>query len=147
MLKTVNPAYQPMNFFTEFNIRSFGGENEIFTCDQDYAGEKGNGFGVPQEIHIMMNSIYVKENVIQEVMNMTNEEAIEQVRCEITSYIIAAGYNQKEAVEACSTEFGWSDSDSNFSNKLEKGTFRYLQAKQLAEVLGYEIVWQRRRDA
>lgn len=147
MLKTVNPAYSPMNFFAEFNIGSFGGENEIFTFDQDYTGEKLNRFSVPQEIHLMMNPIYEKENVIQEVMNMTNEEAIERVRCEIKSYIIAAGYNQKEAVEACSTEFGWSDSDSNFSNKLEKGTFRYLQAKQLAEVLGYEIVWQRRRDA
>ena len=35
---------------------------------------------------------------------------------------------------------------SVFSNKLEKGTLRYLQAKQLAEVLGYEIVWKKRRD-
>ena len=96
----------------------------------------------------MMNTIYKKENVIQEVMNMTNKEAIERVRCEIKSYIIAAGYNQKEAVEACAMEFEkWSPSDSNFSNKLEKGTLRYLQAKQLAEILGYEIVWQRRRDA
>ena len=147
MLKTVNPAYQPMNFFTEFNIRSFGSENEMFTCDQDYAGEKLSGFSVPQEIHRIMNPICEKENVIQEVMNMTNEEAIERVRCEIKSYIIAAGYTQKEAVEACSMEFEkWSPSDSNFSNKLDKGTFRYLQAKQLAEILGYEIVWRRRRD-
>ena len=147
MLKTVNPAHQPMNFFTEFNIRSFGSENEMFTCDQDYAGEKLSGFGVPQEIDIMMNPIYEKENVIQEVMNMTNEEAIERVRCEIKSYIIAAGYTQKEAVEACAMEFEkWSPSDSNFSNKLDKGTFRYLQAKQLAEILGYEIVWKKRRD-
>ena len=148
MLKTVNPAYQPMNFFTEFNIRSFGSENEKFTYDQDYVGEKLNRFSVPQEIHLMVNPIYEKENVIQEVMNMTNKEAIERVRCEIKSYIIAAGYNQKEAVEACAMEFEkWSPSDSNFSNKLEKGTLRYLQAKQLAEILGYEIVWQRRRDA
>ena len=39
MLKTVNPAYPPMNFFAEFNIGSFGSENEMFTCDQDYAAE------------------------------------------------------------------------------------------------------------
>ena len=136
-----------MNFFTEFSIGSFGSENEMFTYDQDYDGEKLSRFGAPGEIHETMNAIYEKEKKNQEEMNMTNEEAIERVRCEIKSYIIAAGYTQKEAVEACSTEFGWSDSDSNFSNKLEKGTFRYLQAKQLAEVLGYEIVWQRRRDA
>ena len=147
MLKTVNPAYQPMNFFTGFNIRSFGSENEMFACDQDYTAEKGNGFGTPEEMHEIMNAIYEKENEIQEVMNMTNEEAIERVRCEIKSYIIAAGYTQKEAVEACAMEFEkWSPSDSNFSNKLEKGTLRYLQAKQLAEVLGYEIVWKKGRD-
>ena len=50
-------------------------------------------------------------------------------------------------MEACAAEFeNWSPSDSNFSNKLEKGTFRYLDACQLAEILGYEIIWRRRRD-
>ena len=78
---------------------------------------------------------------------MTKEEAINRVRCEIKSYIVAAGYTQKEAVEACSAEYGWSDSDSNFSNKLDKQTLRYKEVLQLAEMLGYELVWQRRRDA
>lgn len=147
MLHTVNPVYQSMNFFTEFNIGSFGSENEMFTYDPDYAAEKLSGFGIPLKIHEAMNQIYEKENVIQEEMNMTKEEAIERVRCEIKSYIIAAGYTQKEAVEACAMEFeNWSPSDSNFSNKLEKGTFRYLQARQLAEILGYEIIWKKRRD-
>ena len=36
--------------------------------------------------------------------------------------------------------------DSNFSNKLDRGSFRYLDARQLANVLGYEIIWRRRRD-
>ena len=147
MLKTVNPAYQPMNFFTEFNIRSFGSKNEMFTYDQDYAAEKRTGFGAPGEMHETMNAIYEKENEIQEEMNMKKEEAINRVRCAIKSYIVAAGYTQKEAVETCAAEFeNWSPSDSNFSNKLEKGTFRYLDACQLAEILGYEIVWRRRRD-
>ena len=72
---------------------------------------------------------------------------VNKVKCDIQSHIIAAGYTHKEAVEACSTEYGWSDSDSNFSNKLDKQTLRYKEVLQLAEVLGYEIVWQRRRDA
>ena len=71
---------------------------------------------------------------------------INKVKCDIQSHIIAAGYTQKEAVEACSAEFGWSDSDSNFSNKLEKQTLRYAEVLQLAEVLGYEIVWQHKRE-
>ena len=136
-----------MNCFTEFSIGSFGSEIEMFTYDQDYAVEKLSGFGAPGEMHETMNAIYEKEKKNQEEMNMTNEEAIKRVRCEIKSYIIAAGYTQKEAVEACAMEFEkWSPSDSNFSNKLDKQTLRYREVLQLAEILGYEIVWQRRRD-
>ena len=147
MSQTVNSACQPMNIFAEFKIGSFGSENEMFTYDQDYAAEKLSGFGIPWKIHEPMKSIYEIENVMQEEMNMTKEEAINRVRCEIKSYIVAAGYTQKEAVDACSAEYGWSDSDSNFSNKLDKQTLRYKEVLQLAEVLGYEIIWQRRRDA
>lgn len=79
--------------------------------------------------------------------NLTKEEAIELVRYELKSYIVAAGYTQKEAVKACADEFeNWTHSDSNFSNKQEKGTFRYVAARQLADVLGYEIIWQRKRE-
>ena len=79
--------------------------------------------------------------------NLTKEEAIERVKCEIKSYTQATGYTQKEAVETCAAEFkNWSPSDSNFSNKLDRGSFRYLDARQLANVLGYEIIWRRRRD-
>ena len=71
---------------------------------------------------------------------------VNRVKCDIQSHIIGAGYSQKEAVYACSAEYGWSDSDSNFSNKPEKQTIRYREVLELAEILGYEIVWQRRRD-
>ncbi len=71
---------------------------------------------------------------------------INKVKCDIQSHIIAAGYTQREAVEACSVEFGWSDSDSNFSNKLDKQTLRYKEVLQLADILGYEITWQQKRE-
>jgi len=69
-----------------------------------------------------------------------------KVKCDIQSHIIAAGYTQKEAVEACAAEFGWSDSDSNFSDKLNKKTIRYREVLERAEVLGYEIIGLKRRD-
>ena len=71
---------------------------------------------------------------------------VNKVKCDIQSHIIAAGYTQKEAVDACSAEYGWSDSDSNFSAKLSDQPLRYREALELADVLGYEIVWQKRRD-
>jgi hypothetical protein len=79
-------------------------------------------------------------------MNMKKKEEINRVRADVQAHIIAAGYNQKEAVEACAVEYGWSDSDSNFSTKLKDQTLRYKEVLELADVLGYEIIWRRRRD-
>ena len=72
---------------------------------------------------------------------------VNKVKCDIQSHIIAAGFTQMEAVDACSAEYGWRDRDSNFSNKLDMQTLRYKEVLQWAEMLGYELVWQRRRDA
>ena len=68
------------------------------------------------------------------------------IRNELKSYIVKEGMTMRELVDMLSFEYGWSDSDSNFSNKLNKQTLRYKEVLQLAEILGYEIVWQKRRD-
>ena len=68
MSQTVNSAYQPMNSFTEFNIGSFGSENEMFTYDQDYAAEKLSRFAILLEIHRERNPIYENEKIIQEAI-------------------------------------------------------------------------------
>jgi len=39
----------------------------------------------------------------------------------------------------------WSCSRSNFSDKLARGTIRYKEVKELAEILGYEIVWEKKK--
>ena len=69
------------------------------------------------------------------------------IRNEIKAQIIRAGMTMQQVVDLLSDEYGWSDSASNFSNKLARGSLRYEEAVQLAEVLGYELVWQKRRDA
>ena len=51
-----------------------------------------------------------------------------------------------EVVDLLADEYGWSDSVSNLSNKLQRESLRYTKAVQLADVLGFEIVWQKRRD-
>ena len=47
---------------------------------------------------------------------------------------------------ALSDEYGWSNSISNFSNKLTRGSLRYREAIQIADVMGYDLIWQKRRD-
>ena len=68
------------------------------------------------------------------------------IRNEIKAQIVRAGMTMQQVVDLLSDEYGWSDSVSNFSNNLARGSLRYEEAVQLAEVLGYELVWQKRRD-
>ena len=69
------------------------------------------------------------------------------IRNEIKAQIVRAGMTMQQVVDLLSDEYGWSDSVSNFSNKLARGSLRYEEAVQLAEVLGYKLVWQKRGDA
>ena len=65
---------------------------------------------------------------------------------EIKSYIVRQGMTMQEVVDLLADEYGWSDSVSNLSNKLKRESLRYTEAVQLAEVLGFEIVWRKRGD-
>ena len=68
------------------------------------------------------------------------------IKNQIKAQILLAGFTMAEAVDALSTDYGWSDSVSNFSNKLARGSLRYEETLQLAEVLGYEIVWKKKEE-
>ena len=71
------------------------------------------------------------------------------VRNEIKAMIIHAGMTMQEVVDLLSDEYGWSDSVSNLSAKLQRESIRYKEVLELAAVLGYDIVWQKngRSDA
>ena len=68
------------------------------------------------------------------------------LRNEIKSYIVRSGYTMQEVVDLLSEDYGWSDSVSNLSNKLQRESLRYVEAVQLADALGYDLVWQKRMD-
>ena len=68
------------------------------------------------------------------------------LRNEVKSYIVRSGYTMQEVVDRLSEDYGWSDSVSNLSNKLQRESLRYVEAAQLADALGYDLVWQKRRD-
>ena len=76
-------------------------------------------------------------------MKITNQSTKNAIKAQI----MMANFTMAEGVDALSMEYGWSDSLSNFSAKLGRGALRYVEALQLADVMGYDIVWQKRRDA
>ena len=71
------------------------------------------------------------------------------VHDEVELFFLAAGPavgGREEVVDLLHDEYGWSDSVSNLSGKLQRESLRYREAVELADVLGYELVWQKRRD-
>jgi len=68
------------------------------------------------------------------------------IRNEIKAQIIRVGFTMQELVDRLAEEYGWSDSVSNLSAKLQRESIRYKEVVELADVLGYDIVWQKRRD-
>ena len=68
------------------------------------------------------------------------------LRNEIKSYIVRQGMTMQEVVDLLADEYGWSDSVSNLSAKLQRESIRYKEVVELADVLGYDIVWRKRRD-
>jgi len=69
-----------------------------------------------------------------------------KLRIFIKSKIILAGMTMRDVAEMLHLKYGRSDSVSNLSGKLSRGSLRYDEAMEIADVLGYDIVWQKRRD-
>ena len=59
------------------------------------------------------------------------------VRNEIKAQIVRAGFTMQDVVDRLSDEYGWSDSVSNLSAKLQRESIRYKEVMELADVLGY----------
>ena len=89
-----------------------------------------------QEAAAMYKALMDQENAIL----MENQSLWEKVFMSADK-----GMTMQEVVDLLRDEHGWSDSVSNLSNKLQRESLRYVEAVQLADALGYEIVWQKRR--
>ncbi len=68
------------------------------------------------------------------------------IRNEIKAQIVREGLTMQQLVEQLSDEYGWSESVSNLSAKLQRESLRYVEAVQMADVMGYDLVWQKRRE-
>ena len=66
------------------------------------------------------------------------------IRNEIKARIVQEGTTMSELVRKLSVVYGWSASVPNLSDKLKRGTLRYSEAIELANILGYDIIWKKR---
>lgn len=67
-----------------------------------------------------------------------------KTRNEIKSYIAREGMTMTELVEKLAEQYGWSASVPNLSGKLKRDSLRYREAVELADALGYDIIWRKR---
>lgn len=72
---------------------------------------------------------------------LTKDYVIE-IRNEIRSYMVAKGYTYKSVAELLKNKFGMKVTAQSLNNKLTRGSLRYIDAKYLADVLGYKIKWE-----
>ena len=66
------------------------------------------------------------------------------VRNEIKAQIVRTGCTMQDLVARLSQEYGWSGSISNLSSKLQRESIRYKEVVEIADVLGYKLVWQKK---
>ena len=68
------------------------------------------------------------------------------IRNEIKSQIIRAGFTMQEALDRLAADHDWSDRVSNLSAKLQRESIRYKEVMELADVLDCDIVWAKRGE-
>jgi hypothetical protein len=124
------------------------GKTEGAACEQGITAEKWSGFQREPIIHEIGKRVHGHEHQLSETGNRKIRRKYKMnVRNEIKAQIIRTGMTMQEVVDLLSDEYGWSDSVSNLSAKLQRESIRYREVLELADVLGYEIVWQKRRNS
>ena len=68
------------------------------------------------------------------------------IKEEIRSIMVREGQSTVSAVKLLNAKYGREDGSQNLSNKLSKGTIRYSEVKEIADILGYDLVWVKRKE-
>lgn len=63
------------------------------------------------------------------------------IKNELKSYIVRSGFTMTEIVEKINEKYDRNDTVQNLSNKLGRGTIKYSEAKEIADIIGYNIEW------
>ena len=63
------------------------------------------------------------------------------IRNELKSYIVRSGLTMTEIIELINEKYDRNDTVQNLSNKLARGTIKYSEVKEIADVIGYDVKW------
>ncbi|MEG1880724.1 MAG: LLM class flavin-dependent oxidoreductase [Oscillospiraceae bacterium] len=70
---------------------------------------------------------------------------MDNIRNEIKSYIAASGWSLVDIVAKMNESRSESEKTTpqNISNKLTRGTIKYSEVKEIAEIIGFSLLWQK----
>lgn len=71
------------------------------------------------------------------------EKKSQSIKDEIKGYIVMSGWRMGDVAKKVNKTSSKS-SLQNLSNKLNKETIKYSEVKKIAELLGYEIKWEKK---
>ena len=64
---------------------------------------------------------------------------------DISEQILRGSLTETIVLERLRERYGWTDSIVSFSEKLRRGSFIYRETVEFAAVLGYDVVWKKKR--
>ena len=69
---------------------------------------------------------------------------LQNIRNEIKSYIAASGYTLVEIVNKMNESRAEDEKTTPqiISNKLTRGTIKYSEVKEIADIIGFKITWE-----
>ena len=77
------------------------------------------------------------------IKGMTDEELlIKQIRNEIKGYIHIKGLTYEKVAELLTLKYGKRVTAQSLSNKIARGSIRYVDVLQICSVLNYKIRWE-----
>lgn len=70
---------------------------------------------------------------------------MDNIRNEIKSYIAASGWTLVDIVAKMNESRSESErtTPQNITNKLTRGTIKYSEVKEIAEIIGFKVVWEK----
>lgn len=79
---------------------------------------------------------------------MMNEEEINNIRNEVKSKLAESGYSLTYVVEQMNKKRDeeHKTTTQNISNKLTRGTIKYSEIKEIADIIGYKIKWIKKAE-
>lgn len=70
------------------------------------------------------------------------ERELNAVRNEIKAYIAQSGWTLTDIVRELNARHKEQTTTQNISNKLTRGTIKYSEVKEIADIIGFTIEWK-----